>query len=217
MSTQRRSGAPAVKTVAADLRSRLLLGHLEPGTPLGEVDVAERYAVSRPTAKAAIESLVASRLLTRQAHRTARVTTLTPDSVHDIYRTRSLIETDAVRRLAELQFAPEAAFTANAEINKLLSTSSHSSIIDPDMRLHTSLVDAINSERISLMYRLLADEIRLCMTQVQGATLLTTEHITHEHELILGHIVAGRADEAAETVRIHLSRAGQRLAGKLQT
>ncbi len=203
-----------MEIVEHSLRERLFSGELKPGTPLAEVDVAEHYGVSRTTAKAALENLVSSRLLSRRAYHTARVAVLDPTSVFDIYRTRGILEAEVVRSLALTRHVPDAAFTANDEIAALID-SSPMSLVSPDMRLHTALVDALGSERTSMMYRSLTDEIRLCMTQVQSATLLSNESITREHGLLLDHIEHGRAEEAAQLIDAHLSRASRRLVSQL--
>ncbi len=209
-----RAGVPVVEFVTDDLRLRLLSGNLAPGAPLGEVDVAEQYGVSRVTAKAAIENLVASRLLTRRAHATARVTVLGPDDVDDIYRTRELIESEAVRRLAQIRLVPDGVREANREIARLVDASSLQ-VVGPDMRLHTELVDALASQRTSVVHRGLADEIRLCMVQVQGATLLSNESIAGEHDRLLDHIAQGREGDAVDLLQEHLSRARRRLVARL--
>ena len=64
-----------VDAVATDLRSRLLVGELTPDVHLTENEIATSYQVARPTAKAAIEKLVAEGLLVRGVHKTAHVTT----------------------------------------------------------------------------------------------------------------------------------------------
>ena len=67
-----------VDAVASDLRSRIFAGELGSGDALTESEVASAYDVARPTAKAAIEKLVAEGLLDRGTHKTARVVELGP-------------------------------------------------------------------------------------------------------------------------------------------
>ncbi|UYQ77786.1 GntR family transcriptional regulator [Glutamicibacter sp. JL.03c] len=203
-----------VQAVIASLRTRIFSGELAPGTPLGEVDVATHYEVARPTAKAALENLVASGLLTRNAHQSARVTRLTSADARDIYRTRAIIEAEAVRLLASTGQVPGAAREANAEITAL-SEASPIQIVDPDVRFHSALVQALDSERTSAIYGQLSDEIRLCMTQVQDATLLDTADIANEHARLLEKIAAGDQQGAAELLAQHLENASTRLAAHL--
>lgn len=203
-----------IDAVTGDLRTRVLSGDLEPGTPLAEVEVAAEYDVARPTAKAAIENLVRERLLERAAHKTARVVRLAPEDARDIYRTREVIESEVVRALARARSVPPAAREANARIAALTDASPRE-VVDPDMRFHRSLVDAIGSARTSRMYDSLASEVVLCMSQVQGASLLPTATIAAEHERLLELIEAGDGDGAAELLAAHLGRARERLVERL--
>lgn len=203
-----------IDAVTDDLRRRVLAGELEPGAPLGEVDVAETYDVARPTAKAAIENLVRDRLLERRAHKTARVVRLTPHDARDVYRARALLESEVLRELARDRRVPDDARTANREIAELTDASTRA-VVEPDMRFHRSLVDAIGSERTSRMYDALASEVVFCMSQVQGASLLPTSLIVDEHERLLALVEAGDGDGAALLLGEHLGRARERLAERL--
>jgi len=203
-----------IDAVTDDLRTRVLSGELEPEAALAEVDVADTYEVARPTAKAAIENLVRERLLVRSAHKTARVVRLSPDDARDIYRTRAIIEAEALRALAQTRRVPDDARTANAEIAALADASPRD-VVDPDMRFHRSLIDALGSERTSRVYASLASEVVFCMSQVQGASLLPTALIADEHERLLALIEAGDGDAAAALLREHLARARERLVERL--
>ncbi|WP_307465751.1 hypothetical protein [Pseudarthrobacter oxydans] len=75
--------------------------------------------MARPTAKAAIEKLVAEGLLVRGVHNTARVADLGPESVRDIYLARAYLESEVLRRLAAGRTVPAAAVQANQDIAAL--------------------------------------------------------------------------------------------------
>lgn len=199
-----------VDAVANDLRDRILGGGLTAGTALTEIEIAATYEVARPTAKAAIEKLVAEGLLARGTHKTARVTELGPDSVRDIYRARAYLESEILRRLAAIGTVPAGAVQANLDI-AAAADGSAMDVVEPDMRFHTSLVDAVGNERISRMYRSLVSEVRLCMTRVQSLKLLDTGLIQAEHQRILELIAEGDGAGAALLLDEHLARARERL------
>lgn len=199
-----------VDAVANDLRDRILGGDLAAGAALTEIEIAATYEVARPTAKAAIEKLVAEGLLARGAHKTARVTELGPDSVRDIYRARAYLESEILRRLAAIGTIPAGAVQANLDI-AAAADGSAMDVVEPDMRFHTSLVDAVGNERISKMYRSLVSEVRLCMTRVQSLKLLETGLIQAEHQRILELIAEGDGAAAAHLLDEHLARARERL------
>lgn len=203
-----------IDAVVDDLKAQVLGHDLRPGTPLTEAEVAARYDVARATAKAAIERLVADKVLVRKNHKTARVVKLGPADVRDIYRTRAYLESEVLRRLAERREVPLEARVANAEIEALWRQGSWDSV-DADMRFHTSLIDALGSARTSSVYGSLAFEVKLCMAQLQGSQRLSPEIIVADHARILDLIEAGDAPGVAAMLDEHLARARELLAGAL--
>jgi DNA-binding GntR family transcriptional regulator len=203
-----------IDAVSDDLKRQILNRAFAPGSPLTEADVASMYDVARATAKAAIERLVNEKVLERKNHKTARVVSLGPDEVRDIYRTRAYLESEVLRRLASRREVPEAARSANEEIAELWHAGEWD-IVEPDMRFHTSLIDALGSPRTSSVYGSLAFEVRLCMAQLQGSQRLSPAIIVAEHAKILDLISEGDAAGAASLLDEHLARARELLAGAL--
>ena len=199
-----------VEAIASDLRARIFSGELVSSQTLTETDVASSYEVARPTAKAAIEKLVAEGLLVRGVHKTARVADLGPESVRDIYVARAYLESEVLRRLASSRTVPAGAVRANKDI-AALEAGSTLDVVEPDMRFHASLIDAVGNERISKMYLSLVGEVRLCMSRVQSLHLLDAALIQAEHQRLLELIEEGRGDEAARLLDVHLGRARARL------
>jgi DNA-binding GntR family transcriptional regulator len=203
-----------VDAIAENLRDAVLDGSLSPGTALTETDVAGRYDVARPTAKAAIEKLVADMILERGNHKTARVRTLGPDDVRDIYLTRALIESEVLRQLAVTRQVPLGTREANDRI-RAVGDGSALAVVKPDMEFHAALINGLGSDRTNRLYRLLTAEVTLCMAQVQGHHLLDTRLIVAEHDGLLRYVAAGDGAGAAELLHVHLGRARERLVASL--
>ncbi|HSP75341.1 MAG TPA: GntR family transcriptional regulator [Cryobacterium sp.] len=203
-----------VDAIANDLRTRILEGDLTSDVALTETEMAGSYDVARPTAKAAIEKLVSEGLLVRGAHKSARVAELGPESVRDIYQARAYLESEVLRRLALTRTVPAGAVQANLDIAAVAGGSALA-VVEPDMRFHTCLIDAVGNERISRMYRSLVSEVRLCMVRVQSLNLLDTALIQAEHQRLLELIGEGDGDAAAELLDEHLGRARERLAAAI--
>lgn len=199
-----------VDAVTAQLRARILRGEIRSGTPLTEAAVSQTYGVARPSAKAAIEQLVANGLLVRTAHRSARVVGIDQDTARDVYRTRARLESAALRELARSALVPTEAVAANAEL-EAMPPGPDPATVDPDLRFHTALIDALGSERTARMYRSVLDEVRLCMAQVQGRRLLDAAAIAAQHAAILDALAAGDGDRAAQVLEEHLGSAEERL------
>lgn len=195
-----------VDALADELRERLFT-ELAPGAVVGESEVARRYEVARPTAKAAIERLVQEGLLRRDAHRSAKIPLLGADDVADLYFARTCVESAAMRRLAVTAVAPPAAADAIQQLAQAAKGPTTSSLVEPDIRFHRALVDALGSVRLSRVHAGIMSEMRLCMTQVQAHHLLDPAIIVAEHEAILAAVAAGSQDRAAAELEAHLSRA----------
>lgn len=203
-----------VDAVTRRLRTQILSGEVAADTALTEAKVSASFAVARPSAKAAIEQLVASGLLVRTAHRSARVVAIDAEMVHDVYRTRMRLESAALRELAAARVSLPAAAQANAEI-LAMDPGPDAATVDPDLRFHTTLIDAVASPRTSRMYASVLDEVRLCMAQVQNRRLLDARDIAAQHADILDAVAAGDGAGAAAVLAAHLGAAEQRLVDAL--
>jgi len=203
-----------VDAVTQRLRGSILSGDIRPDAPVTEARVSQEYAVARPSAKAAIEQLVASGLLVRTAHRSARVVAIDADVVRDVYRTRTRLESAALRELALVREVPAAAAEANQEI-LVMPAGPDPATVDPDLRFHQALIHALRSERTSRMYASVLDEVRLCMAQVQGRRLLDAAVIAAQHQAMLAAVADGDGERAARLLTDHLAAAEKRLVDAL--
>lgn len=199
-----------VEAIAADIRSRILRGGYPADASFKEVEVAAEYEVARPTAKAAIEKLVSESLLVRRSNKTARIVTLTPEDVRDIYKTRAVLEKAALLQLAEARSIPAGTRAAQEELERI-TDGSDLDVVDPDMRFHQALVDSLDSPRTSRMYDSLISQVKLCMAQVQGLHLVQPDRIIKEHRHLLDLVEAGDGAAAAEFLDEHLARPRERL------
>jgi DNA-binding GntR family transcriptional regulator len=79
----------------------IVRGDIAAGAPIGEVEIAERFGVSRAPAREAIFRLEAKGLVTRAAHLGARVVELSPRDLAELYQMREALEGMACRLAAE--------------------------------------------------------------------------------------------------------------------
>lgn len=182
-----------------------------PGALLTESAVASRYGVARPTAKAALERLVAEGLLRRRAHRAAQVPTLSRADIEDLYAARVLIEEAALIDIAKRGFVPPAALHAHQEITRFSESGKDAPFAMQDLRFHQALVEGHGSPRLTRMHHLLMGEIQLCMGQLQSHQLLRAKEIGSQHQGILDAIVARDDELAGFLIRRHIRNARDRL------
>lgn len=204
-----------VDAIATDLRDRLFDGSITVDAQLTEADVATNYDVARPTAKAAIEKLVAEGLLLRGTHKTARVPTIGPDDVRDLYFSRLCIESDVVRRLALAKKLPSGVEQANREVMDF-GDAAHVNVVAPVLQFHSLLVSTLGSPRMDRLFSILMGEMRLCMVQMQSLGLLRPGDIASEHDVIINRIKSGDAHGAVEALTVHFAHAQDRLVPYLE-
>ncbi|WP_020663326.1 GntR family transcriptional regulator [Amycolatopsis benzoatilytica] len=111
----RRSGVPAFRQVAADLREKIAAGRYAPGDQLpSEREMVETYGVSRPTVRDAVDMLRAEGLVTSEHGRGVFVRP--PASIQRIARSRLSRAARAKNRGAFLADAAARGFTPSSSV-----------------------------------------------------------------------------------------------------
>lgn len=190
------------EAISDALRDGILDQELAPGAPVTESSVAVRFGVARPTARLAIERLVAEGLLQREAHRSARVPVLTREDLTDIYQTREIVETAAVARLARSGTIPAEALAAHRELLERAAVDQR--LAAADAEFHRALVAGQPSVRLARLHDALMGEIQLSIGQVQAHHLLPAAAIAEQHQAILDAVTAGDAEGAARLTAAHI-------------
>jgi DNA-binding GntR family transcriptional regulator len=189
-----------------DLRARILSQADASGTTFTESAVAEQFGVARPTAKMAIERLVAEGLLRREAHQAARVPELSRDDILDLFDNRAIVEGAALARLATAGTIPAEALAAHRALRA--DTDDFAAL---DIAFHRALVTGQSSTRLVRMHSLLMGEIELCIGQVQANRLRTARDVASQHQGILDAVTAGDSALAERLTREHIAESRERL------
>ena len=185
--------------IAGQLRSSILSGQDAPGSSITEAAVALRFGVARPTARIAIERLVADGLLRREPHSAARVPELTRDDIVDLFDNRAVVESAAMAALAAAGTIPAEALAAHRALVADENFAEH------DIAFHRSLVAGQPSPRLARLHSLLMGEIELCIGQVQAAQLISPTEVASQHQRILDAITSGDALEASLLTKAHIA------------
>lgn len=184
------------------LRTRILDQSETPGSALTESAVGERFGVARPTAKLALERLVAEGLLRREAHRAARVPELSRDDLVDVFDTRRLLEAAALENLATGGAIPADALAAHRELLEIARTGG--SFAAQDAAFHRALVAGQSSLRLQRLHAAIMGEVELCIGQVLAHHLVPAADVAAQHQGILDAVTAGDAATAAALTRAHI-------------
>lgn len=211
MSDETRAGSEVARipaAVAESLRADVVAVRIRPGDAVTEASVALRFDVSRPTARVAIDQLVAAGLLRREPNRGARVPVLSRDDIVDLYDGRALVESAALRALASAGSVPPAAVSSNRALEH---APDHAPFAADDIAFHRALVKAQPSPRLTRMHDGLMGEIELCIGQVEANALWRPADIAAQHSRILRAVVDADPDLAGRLVTEHIATSRDRL------
>jgi DNA-binding GntR family transcriptional regulator len=198
----------APDAVVTSLRDAIVAQAITPGTTVTEAHVSATYDVARPTARIAIDRLVADGLLTREPHHAARVRRLGREDIDDLFVSRAAIEMAAVELLAATSTVPQEAMAAHRE---LLGQPDGALYAAADLTFHRSLVHGTTSTRLPRLHDLLMGEIELGIAQVEAHGLRSVEEVTADHQSILVAIAAGDVERAGHLARAHVLASRDRL------
>jgi DNA-binding GntR family transcriptional regulator len=196
----------------ASLREDIVEWRLAPGTVLQEVEQSERLGVSRTPVREALARLTADGLVAAQGGRGLVVTTVSAESVEQLFELRRALEQEAARAAAKnRQAVPfldlRDRFEAAAD---LLADG------DPSHSRYYALVDdldraiddaAANPYLVAALRNLRPHLARLRRVSRDDPARLRAA--ADEHLLIVEAIVDGDAELAASATRVHLYRSLQ--------
>ncbi len=189
------------------LRNDIVEGRIEAGAKLSEVELSTRYDVSRAVVREAINRLESVRLIERKPNVGARVVTLTPQGLIELYQIRESLEGMAAR-LAAINMTDDEV-TALRELLK-----DHASeLIDGqsyyqeagDVDFHYRIVQGSkNQQLISLLLNGIYHLVRMYRVQL-GMTGPRVTTALNEHEQIV-NAITNRDPELAEILmRRHIT------------
>lgn len=187
----------AVDALVRDLRDQILDGTLSPGQMIKEVQVADAYSVSRPTAKAAIRELVKSRLLLQAPNSSSVVSQLSAVDVEDLFLARKTVELEVIRRIIvdrNFNDDPEPELPADAvkavkEMESIVGVAvPPHEFIRIDLRFHRALAEFADSDFLLSFFEAFEGQLHLSM--LQSYRHLEREVIAQQHAEILSKIGA---------------------------
>lgn len=196
-------------TVADVVRTRLerslLAGDYSAGAEVKDSHVAQKLGVARPTARVAVQSLIADGFLERETGRSARVRRFSIQDVADIFRVRRLIEFEAVRSVC--QGADTTRIRESlSRFSEVRDDQDWETAAQADMAFHSAVVAAADSPRLSRLFQTISTEIRLLMALLRPRyPHVSTLH--DEHTELLNALSTGDSENALKLWAAHLDDA----------
>jgi len=201
--------------ITATLEQEILVGEIRPGTELVQVDLANRFAVSRIPVRDALRRLAALGLVTISPNRGARVVQLTLDDVREIYDLRALLECNCLRHAMDRMTDDDL-----QRIEHALAKSNLDALTDAwaegDWFFHETLyAPAGRNHQIELIRNLR----NRCRTHVAAYRTLPEEtpRWLGGHERLVGFCRKGDIEAAVGALAKHITAAGNTLLETMRT
>ncbi len=197
-------------SVANRLRVELLRSivslELKPGSRISEVEIAERYGVSRQPVREAVISLAQTGLVKTLPQRGTAVVAISLSAMLDARFVREAIEV-AVARQAARTLLPHARTLLDTIIEqqeRAVAGADRDAFFRYDEAFHMTLCDGIGSEQAWPSVRNVKVHMdRACTLTLKDASAMTP--LIAEHKAILAAIDAKDADAAAQAMSAHLN------------
>ena len=225
------SHEPLGKTVADRLRTLILSGELAAGQHLVEMDLAAKMGVSRGPIREAVAKLEREGFVQIVPRQGAFVLEITPESIHERYEMRRLLEDYAVRRAAQScdldhleALAEHVRQTARSVRERDIET-----FYSSQYQYHRQIVQMAGMPLLLRMWDLLASGIgSLMMLNLWYANpgeaftervwdSSTASGSVRGHEQLIAVIAQGDAEAAARDLGLHLAQGERSVLKALET
>jgi DNA-binding GntR family transcriptional regulator len=196
--------APARQRVYEHVREGILQGRLPGGTFLEEEHVSLAVGVSRTPVREAFQQLHSERLIDLLPRRGAMVRTVTVQELIEVYETRLMIESHAVRALCAARRAPPALMRHTLAQMQTEPAEHAEAHVRLNGVFHNALVAAAGNGVIAELYASLSSrQARVAMTSL-GLEPGRQQVILAEHEALVAAIAAHDAAAAIAVLTTHL-------------
>jgi DNA-binding GntR family transcriptional regulator len=191
--------------VVSGLRDMIVEGELAPGARVPERLLCERFGVSRTPLREALKALASEGLVDLLPNRGARVTTLTPQDVDDMFQVMGSLEalsgTLACERVTDAELAEIRAL--HYEMLAHYFRRQLPEYFRFNQAIHEAVMDAARNPVLKATYRSLAGRIRRARYMANMSDERWAAAVA-EHEAILAALVARDGARLAALLSSHL-------------
>ncbi|AIJ22107.1 GntR family transcriptional regulator [Amycolatopsis methanolica] len=198
-----------------ELKSAIVNGELVAGSLYSVHDLAERLGVSRTPVREALIQLAERGMVRFERNRGVRILQTSLHDLEEVFAIRLLLEVPATHR-AVTQRTAAWVKELGAQLKAMRAAAEkrdEATFMAADRRFHEVINEASGNVRLARYIDSLRD-----MVLLRGASTVDTSRslsdILGEHEEIFALIEAGKADEAAESMRAHLLNTARLLIGQ---
>ncbi|WP_319529493.1 GntR family transcriptional regulator [uncultured Cohaesibacter sp.] len=197
---------PASERVSSQLRQMIVSGQIALGEQLSENALAERLGVSRTPVREAFKRLESEELVEVRPQRGTFVFICDEEKAREMCEMRSILEIGAmqlavahdraqlVKKLNDLIKAAEASLTKSPQAYQPF-----------DIAFHAAIFELAQNRDLDKAYERISGRV----SALRWRLVRTLEQVQDSHNVhiqIVDHLAAGRDEEAANLMRIHVDR-----------
>lgn len=187
------------------LRSAILSGEMAPDQRIVESDIAKRLGISQAPVREAVKRLVHESLVTHVPRLGSRVASVSIEQAEQARELRGLLEEFAARAAAECR-AEGYVDQLNAVIDDMRRAARQDDPIsfrDSDMAFHRLVCQASGNHLLPRLWEVMEPSLwTLCVVSDPFYTG-SRDKLVAEHARLLGLLVDGQEDDAAQAFRRH--------------
>ena len=196
------------------LRRAIVRLDLEPGAPLQEKDISERFDVSRTPVREALQRLAEEDLVDILPHSGTWVSRISFQVAEEGFVLRRALEVESVRKAAELATAPDSAMldASIARMRAIITAGRLEDYLEEDDCFHAAIARISGYPRIwkfITLAKVHLDRMRQLSAPVPGHLA----DVTEQHAAIAQAVQRNNAMQAELAMRIHLDTSFAVMAG----
>ena len=198
------------------LREAIAAGRYEPGQPLRQETLARDFGVSVPPVREALKTLEAEGQVVYAPRRGYTVARLSRAELHEAYRIRDLLETEAIARSVGVLSRDDLARMRGAirDMERAQRSADVAALTAANRRFHFTIFEAAAMPRMADMIRMLWDGTDHYRSRY-FSTAAHRDRVRAEHAEIMRAVARGDADAVAELSRQHRDHALEALCDAL--
>ena len=198
------------EVVRDEMRNMILSGEMPLGSKISEVELAERFKVSRGPVRESLRSLEYLGLVVREPRRSAHVVSLQESDVEELFALREAIEVLAVKRSLELNHDSVVralkASPPELEEKPIASEEQEVQMVEADLRFHSIFYEAAKNQRLLTVWRSLTDSLSMTMRLSSFLIEPAWRESRFDHIDIADAAIRGDTDACVEATRAHLAK-----------
>jgi DNA-binding GntR family transcriptional regulator len=199
------------ESVLQDLRVRIIVGELAPGSKLKETELSSFFSISRAPLREAFRLLENEHLVIYIPRKGCYVTDISIENCREIYQARTmmecfsvdLLEAKGIRVLPEVESTQEK--TANLEMPSGSDAVQKFDYLKAIADFHIKLVEAAGNSQLNYFYHSIFPSLARYQSMYTYITgLMHKSHQEHDHFLKL--IKSGDYEHAKENLTSHINK-----------